>query len=90
MAFVEEFRERRERRRNAIRKALFGDTPRPSRLERVFLVLTIVAGAYISYRFHLVHAHDFAVIGFAFLIAYFVVRRILLSRKTASNTGGSS
>ena len=90
MAFIEEFRERREQRRERIRKILFGDTPRPSRLERVLLVFAIVLGAFVCYRFQLVHAHTFGILGFSFVIVYFVARRIWLARKAAPNPGGPS
>ena len=91
MTFIEEFRERRERKRERIRKVLFGDTPRPSHLERVLLIFTIVAGAYLSYRYQLVRAHTFTVLGFSFVFLYFVVRRIWWSlRKPAHKAGGPS
>ena len=90
MTAIEDWRQRRNRRRDRIRKVLFGDTPRPSRLERFALIFTIVSLAYICYRFQLIHAHTFALIGFGFVIAYFVVRRLWWSRRMSSRTGGSS
>ena len=90
MGFIDGFRERRGRRRERIRKVLFGDTPRPKPLERVLLVSSVVVGGFVCYRFQLVHAHSFALIGFACLMTYFVVRRIWLRRKPAPDTGGSS
>lgn len=89
MNILEEFRERKQRRRERIRKLVFGDTPRPSRLERVLVVLSIVAVAYVCYRFRLVHAHEFAVIGFGMVIAYFVLRRAWWRRKLGESRKSS-
>ena len=83
MTAIDDWRERRNRRRERFRQRLFGDTPRPSRLERSSLVFSIVALAYICYRFRLVHAQTFEVIAFGFVISYFAVRRVWWSRKMA-------
>lgn len=78
-----EFRQRRERRRKQLRKFVFGETPRPSRLERVLLVFTIVATAFICYYFRLVKAQEFEVIAFAGIFLYFVLRRLWWKHKMA-------
>ncbi len=90
MSVIDDWRERRNRRRDRLRRIIFGNTPRPSRLERALLVFTVVATAYISYHFRLVHAQTFGVMGFGFVVAYFAVRRLWWSRKTAQRVGGPS
>jgi hypothetical protein len=90
MSWSDDWRERRRHRRERIRKVILGDTPRPSRLERVSLVFAIVVGAYVCYRFRLVHAREFGMIGFAFVATYFAARRVWWSRKLARNAGGPS
>lgn len=83
MTVVEHWRERRQRRKAAIRKVIFGDSPPPSRLERMLIVLSVVAGAFTCYYFRLIHAATFEVIAIASLMCYFVLRRMWWSRKMA-------
>jgi hypothetical protein len=90
MNWTDDFRERRHRRHERIRKVLFGDTPRPKPLERVLLVLSIVVGGFVCYYFRLVHASTFEVIALACLFAYFCLRRIWWSRKMARPAGGQT
>jgi hypothetical protein len=75
MNWSDDWRARRSHRRERIRKVVFGDTPRPSRLERILLVFAIVATAFICYYFRLVKAREFEVIGIAEVVLYFVLRR---------------
>lgn len=90
MTWIEEMRRWRDRRRERIRKAILGNTPRPSPLERFSLVFAIVALAYICYHFRLVHAQTFEVIAFGFVISYFAGRRIWWSRRMAREAQGKN
>ena len=77
------WRARRGRRKERIRKILFGDTPRPSRIERVLLIFAIVATAFICYYFRLVKAKEFELVAFSGVILYFVLRRVWWKHKLA-------
>ena len=76
MSWSEDWRARRGRRRERFRKVIFGDTPRPSRLERVLLIFAIVATGFVCYYFRLVKARDFEAIALAGIFLYFVLRRV--------------
>jgi hypothetical protein len=87
MNFSDEWRERRQRKRERVRRVLFGDAPRPKPLERVLLVLSVVVGGFVCYYFRLVHASTFEVIGIGCMFLYFVLRRIWWSRRAARPAG---
>ena len=52
------------------------------------LVLSVLVLGFTCYYFRLVHAATFEIIGFGYVIAYFVLRRIWWSRKMARTQGG--
>ncbi len=70
------FHARRAARRARIRRIVFGDAPPPSVLERILLVLSIVALGFACFYFRLTTAAGFRDLGFIALILYFIARRL--------------
>ncbi len=81
MNWSEDWRERRNRRREHFRRVIFGDTPRPSRLERVLLVFAVVASGFVCYYFRLLKAREFELVGFSEVFLYFALRRMWWKHK---------